>query len=284
MAIVVESISVQELTFINPVGDCALTKPSGTVSGDFLIANIFSATNNHIITPASGFTLIRSANNAGGYIDTYYKLAGGGEPSSYTFTTDHSGGGHIGGLMMRISGSAGVIQTSTSATANNTTTPTFANTVTPTYANSLLVFPIYQPSSSISNPAQGGFAITTSNPSWTSHHVSNSGGVNAGFNVGSAVRPEITATGDSSATFGGDATADGLAQMIVLEPIQNASISPSIITIAATVQVPAVAQGQVVTPSIVTIAATVQVPVVGKSSTVSDTSKNNGTFTNTQKS
>lgn len=68
-----------------------LTPDQTPASGDFLVVSIGSSTVNsaETFTAPSGWTLIRSTNNVaalGANLNSYYKLAGAGEPSSYTWT------------------------------------------------------------------------------------------------------------------------------------------------------------------------------------------------------
>ena len=193
----------------------SIGKPTGTASGDFLIATIFYSSGGSA-TPPSGFTLIRATSAGGFTLYSYYKLAGGSEPSTYDFS--YAASGSASGVLLRISGSAGVVATPNGASASNSNTPTFADTVTPSSANSLLIFPVYQYSSSVSDPHPSTFAITTSDPTWTLAKQSSSG-LSNGFATAYAIRPEITATGDSTCNLSGDGTADSIAQMIVISPV-----------------------------------------------------------------
>lgn len=66
-----------------------LSKPAGTVSGDVLVAHIGTANGPALTTP-SGWTQIPNLAgiiNADQRLVSYYKVAGGSEPASYTFTT-----------------------------------------------------------------------------------------------------------------------------------------------------------------------------------------------------
>ena len=65
-----------------------INKPTGVVAGDILLANITNDNNNGTAS-SSGWTSISSA-NPGGSIHLLYKIAGGSEPSSYSFTVPGS--------------------------------------------------------------------------------------------------------------------------------------------------------------------------------------------------
>lgn len=65
-----------------------ITKPSGTASGDLLVAVIYFNGNSNTITPPSGWTSIGgfSTFSSGATSEWYYKIAGGSEPADYTWT------------------------------------------------------------------------------------------------------------------------------------------------------------------------------------------------------
>lgn len=69
----------------------ACSKPTGTVSGDLMFA-IVNANSNLTITDPSGWTRIDEDNgiSSGATIIILYKVAGGSEPTSYTWTTSSS--------------------------------------------------------------------------------------------------------------------------------------------------------------------------------------------------
>jgi hypothetical protein len=72
----------------NAVGTTG-TKPAGVVSGDILVAHIIDEGNHTITPPASGgWTQIDNARDAGLIVRyaSFWKLAGGSEPSTYAWT------------------------------------------------------------------------------------------------------------------------------------------------------------------------------------------------------
>ncbi len=79
----------------NPI---TLTKPSGTVAGDLLIATLYfeDSGSPDPITPPSGWTALSSIDRASPvtqYGRQYYKLAGGSEPANYSWTLGLSANG-----------------------------------------------------------------------------------------------------------------------------------------------------------------------------------------------
>lgn len=283
MAIVVESSAKSDpyTPATNPAV-ASITKPSGTVSGDFLIATIFDSSGG-AATPPSGFTLIRATSAGGFTLYSYYKLAGGSEPASYDFS--YAANGSASGVMLRTSGSAGVIQTSAGEGFTNQDPMTFTGvSVTPTYANSLLIVPIYQYSSSVNDPHPSVTSIAVSNPTWVLAQQSSSGLAN-GFSTSTAVRPQTTATGDLVCDMAGDNTADAIAQMIVLTDITNATPTPAVVGVTVNIQAPTVQQGQTVTiASPVSVTVGIQNPSIDTKPTISNQSKNSSSWTNLDKS
>ena len=89
---VVESISSS--TIDN--ADLSITKPSGTVEGDLLVATgIVGNGADRYLSPPAGWTEIVSDMNAisgssSMWVQAWYKIAGGSEPSSYTFTQNQT--------------------------------------------------------------------------------------------------------------------------------------------------------------------------------------------------
>lgn len=61
------------------------TVPSGTVSGDIMVAVVFCS-GAVTITPPAGWTQLDVAFSAGPSIGTWYRVAGGSEPGSYSWT------------------------------------------------------------------------------------------------------------------------------------------------------------------------------------------------------
>lgn len=113
---------------------CVVTKPSGTVSGDGLIAFITNVTPGSPITPPAGFTLKAGAANADAI---YYKTAGGAEPASYSWTPPALGTLKV--VMVRVTGQgAGDFIAAASILAYASRTSHVLTGVTATAANLLL--------------------------------------------------------------------------------------------------------------------------------------------------
>src|SRR5678810_1476683 len=78
---------------VNEQTGVTCNKPTGTVSGDVMVAHLIDE-GNHTITPPSGWTQIDNQLVTSGSsirAASFYKVAGGSEPSSYTWTiTGHT--------------------------------------------------------------------------------------------------------------------------------------------------------------------------------------------------
>ncbi len=126
----------------------SVTKPTGVVSGDVLIVNIAQGGNNSTAPTSTGWTLIDGRSLAGGtrrYGAVLYKVAGGSEPASYTFTLG-SGVDSVAGSIVAFSGvntsgatpfdvAPGTILVS----ANGNTTAVGATTITTVSANAVVI-------------------------------------------------------------------------------------------------------------------------------------------------
>lgn len=128
----------------NGTGGSSLTinKPAGTTTGDVMIAHIVANPAGNTITVPTGWTLINRRDSA---VDistaTYWKVAGGSEPTTYTWTFGTSGEAS-GGVASYVN----VDNTSpidASNTQYNSGTSTVSNTgITTTTANDMLVYAV----------------------------------------------------------------------------------------------------------------------------------------------
>jgi hypothetical protein len=77
----------QEAVTAVGTGNATVAKPSGTASGNLLVAGLMlEKGSSETVTPPAGWTLIRRTNNGtNAGMATYYRLAGGSEPANYTF-------------------------------------------------------------------------------------------------------------------------------------------------------------------------------------------------------
>ena len=288
MAIAVASISTGTYSSGNPAYSVAISKPSGLAVGDLMIAYINGKGNSYVApsTVPTGFTLIRHQDYGFGTtndVSTYYKIADSSDVAASTFTwgSTVTGGGTIGGSLLRITGALSTIDQSTSNNAGNTSSPAIGP-LTPTYPNSLLLFGVCTHAIS-GSVAVGSYAIATDNPTWT-EQVDTQSGVLA-HAIASAVRPESTATGNWSASIsGGGIYYVGLSTMII-SAIVDATVTPDPVAVTITIPTPTVQQGQTVSASAVSVTITVPTPSVSKNPTWSNGAKTSApTWVNEDKS
>lgn len=79
-------------------GSVVVSKPAGTVSGDVMIATIGVRPLAAVVTTPAGWAPLRRVDGVSSSLLTYWKVAGGSEPASYTWTVDASTG-MVGGIM-----------------------------------------------------------------------------------------------------------------------------------------------------------------------------------------
>ena len=217
MSAVYQSFTTVALSTTNPL---VINKPSGVVDGDLMVMFIFVNLNAGVISvdTLAGWTLIRS-NTAGGggappTIKAYYRVASG-EGSNYSWTTT-GGSPTWGAILVRVTDqNATPILTSNGAGTSgaSTTSLTFADTVTPTNGYQLIFFPVMTQVSSGTNTISG-YAVTTSDPTWTEISDTNSGVTQ--MSLAYATRDQSTATGDSSVTSSGT-TVNYVGQLVVVD-------------------------------------------------------------------
>lgn len=213
-------------------GTLTITKPASLALNELLVAFIHGQQAN--ITPPSGWTLIKRLIAGGGGSDLriYSVVATSTQVSASNFAWTN-GGEPIGGSICRITGENIALPTVQFGfdDATATATPTFTSTVTPDTANSLLLYCLGTYTNSSATRTASGYAIATSNPSWTERadQTIDGGGSNYCFqmSLATASRPETSATGDASVTLSGLCTDLGVV-MLVVRPQITATITETI--------------------------------------------------------
>lgn len=251
MAVAYESVATTTFTGISGGVNLNITKPTGLAAGDYLIAHLSVVDNTSggagtFNTPAgwtSGVNASRAANtNSNAHTRVFYKVADSSDAAagSFNFTKDGTGANACGGALYRISGGSSIQIASDGV--SDSATPSFSNTVTPTFASSLILFLVTGADASQASGTTSAYAITTSNPaSWTevydfSCNLTSDRGVMAGA---WASRPEVTATGNSTCTFSAH-TQNFVGVQIIVNPVVNVTVSPSVITGTISVQAPSI--------------------------------------------
>lgn len=245
-----------------------LTKPSGTVDGNLLIAVIgLMGNETSIDSPPAGWTLIesRTGNSGEETLYAYYKVASS-EPASWDWGRTGSDAQALWAVL-RFEGqaSSSIINADNSASVTNDSTPSFANGITPTTANSLLVLIVGtngQAGTGVSD-----YAVTTSNPAlWTEHvdltATSGSGIItNVSLAIASATRAETTDTGNSLATLGGGgASVDSTAILFAVTPAPPQAAAPNADVLTATFSLPTPGLIIPASPSPAAVEATITIP------------------------
>lgn len=181
-----------------------ISKPSGLAVGDLMLSAIRHDNGDGMTNP-SGWTTFTTTFNPFNNVRLCYKYAVSGDVSASDFTWTLGSSTVSAGGIIRITSPSPLIGSALLAGGqSNTATPSISTGVTPTRADSLLVqFWFYQ---SNSNDSLGGYAIATSNPTWTEQYdVAME--ADAGMTCAWAVRPQTTSTGAWSCT-GGTGTSD----------------------------------------------------------------------------
>jgi len=235
MAIVVESTGGATWTSSTRT-TISIAKPTGLAVGDLMIAQICTGRDDGGATDPSrsGWTLMNNTLNTtgagaqGSASALLWKIADSGDVagSGFDFTASARYEGRNNGRIIRISGIRNVnpVQGTTATTAGVTTTPSVAITQTPTIPNSLLL--IFQCSDG-NTTGGAGYAIATSNPSWTEvYDESETTSWTTNMSCAWGIRPEITATGNVSMT--GSSGSSWTIQLVVVSPAQDATYSDTI--------------------------------------------------------
>jgi hypothetical protein len=192
----------------NTATTITVTKPTGTASGDLLVAVVALRLTGASITPPAGWTLIASGGASSITLATYWKIAGGSEPSNYTFTT--TAGRQAAGIA-RITGANMTTPVDVHSSASGTAgTSLVAASVTPSSAATLLLecFGHGTGSATVTNP--GG---ATSDWSFVCTGAPTAAPVNA---LAHETLTSATATGTRAATA--SASGNWAAQLLVIQP------------------------------------------------------------------
>ena len=181
-----------------------ISKPSGLAVGDLMLSAIRHDNVDGMTNP-SDWTTFTTTFNPFNNVRLCYKYAVSGDVSASDFTWTLGSSTVSAGGIIRITNPSPIIGSAFLAGGqSNTATPSISTGVTPTRADSLLVqFWFYE---SNANDSLGGYAIATSNPTWTEQYdVAME--ADAGMTCAWAVRPQTTSTGAWSCT-GGTGTSD----------------------------------------------------------------------------
>ena len=195
MAITVASSSQAAFDSSPPL---VITAPSGIQTGDLLVM-VIGGTSNTNAYSCSGWTSRAYDGTGGESIAIYTKTAVLADESATDYTWAVSDSEITWGIMLRVTGWDSS-DTLALASAQDSDTGAFTTMdLTPTVANSLIIFGAWQYNNGGSDTISG-YAIATSNPSWTEAQEVTGAFSRGNSAVAWAVRPEITSTGDFSVT------------------------------------------------------------------------------------
>lgn len=189
-----------------------ITKPTGTVNGDLLIAHLGSnATTSY--GSLAGWTEIKKDTQINISGITLWKIASS-EGASFTFTMSLNGRNL--GTVWRIDGHNPTTPINGSTILASSGTAVTCGAITPTVANCLFLLM----TASRGAITGSGYAMTTSDPGgWAEDSDFSSGTDLSSANAHSAVRPQTTSTGDATFTLSGNQT--WVSQFIAIAPVSS---------------------------------------------------------------
>lgn len=198
----------------NSTGGTTVTinKPTNLNAGDALIAHVGGAAVSGTWTPPVGWTTVTNNLNSGGAnfptTGMFWKVAGGSEPSSYSFT--FSVATNVAGEIMRVTGADTTTPVDSSSTSSNTSSSSTVamGTISPTLQNNLIML-----FANTANSGPGAYSCTnvTSFSNGYSITIPSTGGqLNMAYGVS-------TASGSATAqgTSFGNSSSNGIALSIV---------------------------------------------------------------------
>lgn len=146
-----------------PGGPAGLTinKPTGTITGEVMVASIAATPDTVGITPPSGWTIVQNTvqtEDAGSHLITYYKIATVSEPANYSwsFSADHTGA--VGGIatFSGVDTTSPIVSSASRAENGNTAVDHTAPSITASTDDMLVTVHEYQSSGTWTPP--GGMA------------------------------------------------------------------------------------------------------------------------------
>lgn len=249
------AVTFQSVQTSTGTGGRTVTKPTGTVEGDLLVAHFVSGDSSGNITAPAGWTLVGSEDREATtrpQSAVYYKIAGSSEGADYTFTP--SGSENTTCSITRITGHhlTSPINASNGQVNDAASTTCTSPGVTPA-ANCLLLF---YGATGIGDSSASAYAIATSNPTWTERVDIEAGDAANGVGgfLATATRPETTATGNATATV---TSARSVGHLIAIAPGADVTGTQSAI-LAMTTNLFQVAYGALMHMAITVYSATVE--------------------------
>lgn len=217
----------------NLTSTCIINKPTGTVSGDVMLVFLESFLDTTFTLP-SGWALISSGNyqrDASSMTSGIaYKVAGGSEGSSYTFTDDGGDGPPLCGMIVTYRGvdtaaPINAVGNTDQASADTQAAPTVVSTALGTY----VWFRVGKTSTVLS---EGDFAITGGTPR---QKTSNRGAGTQYFVEAADSNGDLAVGSNAGASFNADVTLTGsIERTVVLKAAPEGSASATLAAVTST--------------------------------------------------
>jgi hypothetical protein len=297
MAVAYGSSTIVDWGSVNSVGGTNITLPTGSAEGDLVVLflDFFGSTSetysvdSGVISMTEIFakTSAFSRPNTSYYnFYTWYKFLTSADITTgqVTIASSDTYSSSAKATLVRITGAFNSIQSSQVA-ASASFTPSYGHNITPSYPNSLLLFRVFSSPYNSNSLTASNYAIATDNPTWTEITDTSEASSSdfAQSSVAYAVRPAITATGNSSVSLSLEKVSNGI--LLVIAPSISVTVSPSVIDLTANIQAPTVTGGATVSPSVIDLTANIQAPTVtGSTNPWSNQAKSSTTWTNQSKS
>lgn len=174
----------------------SIAKPTGTASGDLVVFVVYWESDTNTVTGSDSLaSALRQANTGAFMLEVFYKIAGGSEPATYTFTPATNGQWRaaVGAAYQNGTGSGPWVDTSGGSEGDSViTTSQTAPSVTTTSADCLVVF------------AYGNFS--GSDPASTSGFATSFRGALGGATLADAAKATAGATGTTNPASMGSET------------------------------------------------------------------------------
>lgn len=304
MAVVLQSKTTPTFSAYTS-GNITVTKPSGLIVGDLMVLQVsliavgsastttFTKTDWKGFDDTSTFTIKKSTIPGGAVIIGAYKIADSADVAAIDFTFTGSGssesGSGLAASLLRIDGheASAPISAFNTGSVDNSESPSFATGITPSEsALHLMMNTSRYTVGGGSITALSGYAITTSNPSWTEEYEALSAA--SGMSLASATRPQTTSTGAWSYSVAVSSTGSATYNASILVAIKanvNVTINDAVQSVVSSVQEPTVSGNAGITADVQSVASSVQAPTVSTPTpTWSNQSKSSPTWTNLNKS
>lgn len=263
-----------------------ITKPSGVAVGDLLVMIVFAKSNSPASLTSTGFTSRATATSGGESMKLLTRVADAGDVSATDYTIAIADSELSCAVMLRVTGWSANDDLSRATGQYQSAGSGLFDTLdlTPVIPDSLIIFAVGEGTHSDTDDRINTYAIVTSNPSWVEAQevVGSAGAATGSLGVATAIRPEITPTGNFSVADTGDIM---YALAICIAPLVNNTETPDPLVGVLSVQAPAVTGGSLSEPAVVSGAFSIPAPTVeGAAPRVVNQDKNSVSFINQPKS